>query len=1084
MPKQSDISSVLVIGAGPIVIGQACEFDYSGTQACKALKEEGLRVILINSNPATIMTDPEVADATYIEPLDIEVIERIISKEKPDVLLSTVGGQTALNCSLELARQGILEKYNVRMIGANLEAIEKAEDRQFFNEAMEEIGLDVPKNVMIHSLEEALEALKKIGLPAVIRPSFTLGGSGGGIAETVEEFKQTVQHGLDMSPINQVLIDESIVGWKEYEMEVIRDCKDNAIVVCSIENIDPMGIHTGDSITVAPALTLTDKEYQYMRDASIAVLRKIGVETGGSNVQFAINPEDGRLVVIEMNPRVSRSSALASKATGFPIAKVAAKLAIGYTLDEIQNDITKVTPASFEPTIDYVVVKIPRFNFEKFSDTSPLLSISMRSVGEIMSIGRSFSESLQKGFNSLEIGMTGLNSLIIEGLIEAKSQSEKQQILRDVLKTPKPDRLIHTAEAMRHGLEVEEICKITGIDSWFLREIEKIVSIEKSLIKKGLPENKIGLIKLKKLGFSDERLAELTQTSSDKVRELRHKQNIRPVFKSVDTCAAEFDSSTSYLYSCYEGDGISEPECEANPSDKKKIVILGSGPNRIGQGIEFDYTCIHAAQGLSDIGYESIMVNCNPETVSTDYDSSHRLYFEPLCLEYVLEILHVEQKKGTLVGVIVNFGGQTPLKLAHDLKNAGICILGTSPDSIDLSEDRERFQQLLISLRIKQPKNTICRKVDEIAAAIKNTVGYPVVVRPSHVLGGRAMSILKSDKDLEKYLFINRFALVDGPILIDTFLDMATEVDVDAICDGEQVYIAGIMEHIERAGIHSGDSACVLPPFSLSKKILEDIKSSTEILAKAIDVIGLVNIQFAIQNEELYVLEVNPRASRTTPFVAKATGVPVARIAAQIMVGKKIRDYKLPLKNPDYYAVKEVVLPFARFPFADTLLGPEMKSTGEVMGWDKNLDVAFAKAQLSAMNPIAQKGTALVIYDKKHRKNVSMVAKSLIDMDFKVVLADKVVWEEMKDFSNICLLDDLLESEKVSLVDFMQSGKIDLAVCVNSSTEFKGLRRLFILGRVPYFSTHQSVLRMLKALPQSQAKSFSVNSIQSIQRIH
>ena len=977
MPKQSSISSVLVIGAGPIIIGQACEFDYSGSQACKALKEKGLRVILVNSNPATIMTDPEIADATYIEPINWETIEKIIQKENPSALLSTVGGQVALNCSLELWKRGILDKYQVRMIGASPDAINKAENRQLFNEAMARIGLSVPRNSIASNLEGALKALDHVGLPAVIRPSFTLSGSGGGIAYNLKEFKEIVTYGLKVSPIHQVLIDESILGWKEYEMEVIRDQNDNAIIVCSIENLDPMGVHTGDSITVAPALTLTDKEYQVMRDASLNILREIGVETGGSNVQFAVNPQDGRLLVIEMNPRVSRSSALASKATGFPIAKVAALLAIGYTLDEIKNDVTQVTPASFEPTLDYVVTKLPRFNFEKFSNTPPLLSNGMRSVGEVMSIGRNFCESLQKGLRSLEMGLTGLNSPFIEEMQQVKDKNEKQKILKKALKPLSADRILKVAEALRHGLSVKEINKITSIDPWFLNEIEKIIEAEKKILQHGLPQKKGDLLRLKKLGFSDARLAELSHKTEEEVFHLRHKLEVRPVYKTVDTCSAEFTSRTSYLYSCYEGDILSLSQCEADPSEKKKVIILGSGPNRIGQGIEFDYTCVHAAQSLRKIGLETIMVNCNPETVSTDYDTSNKLYFEPLCQENVIELIYKEQQKGQLLGVIVQFGGQTPLKLSQCLKKFQIPILGTSPDSIDLAEDRERFQKLLKKLKLRQPKNDICYKIDDITSAIDRMSGFPVVIRPSHVLGGQKMAILKNQLDLKQYLQQNSHIIMDGPILIDRFLEQAIEIDVDAICDGKQVHIAGIMEHIEKAGIHSGDSACVLPPYSISEKMIEEIKQSTKLLAQSIGVVGFMNVQYAIKDECLYVIEVNPRSSRTVPFVSKATGVPIAKIATQVMVGSKLNQFSLSTYGPRHFAVKEVVLPFSRFPQEDVLLGPEMRSTGEVMGWSPHLHEAFLKAQSSAFNTLPSKGLALLVYDEKDHKYVNQIAYRL-----------------------------------------------------------------------------------------------------------
>ena len=1064
MPKRSDISSVLVIGAGPIVIGQACEFDYSGTQACQTLLEEGLRVVLANSNPATIMTDPEMAHATYIEPITPKVLEKIIERERPDALLSTVGGQTALNCGLELWRQGILEKYGVRMIGAKPEAIEKAENRQLFNEAMERIGFAVPRHAIVSSLEEAMEKLQDIGPPAIIRPSFTLGGSGGGVAYTEEQYRTIVDYGLQISPTHQVAIDQSILGWKEFEMEVIRDKNDNAIIVCSIENLDPMGVHTGDSITVAPALTLTDKEYQKMRNAAIAILREIGVETGGSNVQFAVNPTDGQLLVIEMNPRVSRSSALASKATGFPIAKVATKLAIGYTLDEIKNDIAHKIPASFEPSLDYVVVKIPRFNFNKFHTfenfSSPsVLSTSMRSVGEVMAIGRSFTESLQKALCSLEEGLTGLNP-------PRNKRNFQQGDLRKDLATPTPDRLLLVAEAMRSKIPLEEIHRITRIDLWFLREIQTIVTAEEDIQTKGIPRDKIPLLRYKKMGFSDARLAELAKLKEEEVRNLREELGVRPVYKTVDTCAAEFASSTSYLYSCYENEGTLPEECESFPSSRKKVIILGSGPNRIGQGIEFDYACVHGAKALSALGYETIMANCNPETVSTDYNISDKLYFGPLNAECVLDLIRREQQNGELVGVIVQLGGQTPLKLAQDLQEAHVPIIGTSADSIDLTENRERFQKLLFQLDLKSPEGLFCYKIDDIQKTIEyeheheHGLGYPVVVRPSHILGGKAMAILHGPEDLESYLSQNRHVLLDGPILIDRFLEDAIEVDVDAICDGEDVYLAGVMEHIEKAGVHSGDSACVLPPYQLSQDMLDQIAKNTATLSKAVKAIGPINIQYAIKGQELYVIEVNPRASRTIPFVAKATGVPVAKIASQVIVGKKLSSFDLDLPRPESFAIKEVVLPFARFPQADPLLGPEMKSTGEAMGLDKNLNTAFAKAQLSTMNGLPQKpgsGLVLVAYEdnEKGREQEKDITEKLHRMGFEIT--------SMR--SNIPLK------------------KLAMAICTirSSALALKKFRRSLVLNSsVPYFTTHEGALRAVEAMAngQCQEEVFSVNPIQ------
>ena len=1091
MPKRNDISSILVIGAGPIVIGQGCEFDYSGTQACKALKEEGFKVILVNSNPASIMTDSETADTVYIEPLTLEVLEKIIATERPDAILSTVGGQTALNCGVDLWRQGILEKYGVVIIGAHPEAIEKAENRELFNQAMERIGLEVPRNAVVSSYEQALKEIKKIGLPAVIRPSFTLGGSGGGVAETMEEFKEIVRYGLDLSPTHQVLIDESIVGWKEFELEVVRDKKDNAIVVCSVENIDPMGVHTGDSITVAPALTLTDKEFQTMRNSSLAVLREIGVETGGSNVQFAVNPKDGRQVVIEMNPRVSRSSALASKATGYPIAKIAAKLAVGHTLDEIKNDITKITPASFEPTLDYIVTKIPRFNFEKFSESRPVLSTSMRSVGEVMSIGRSFAESFQKALCSLEQGLNGLNSPHVNGLKEAKNEKERREILSKALTPATPDRILVVAEGMRQGLSEEKINEITGIDLWFLREIKKIVMAEKDIQKNGLPQNPIELLSYKKMGFSDARLAELTGLKEAKVRELRHRFDLRPVYKTVDTCAAEneimglrhhladinlpgFDSLTPFLYSCYEGDGFSPPECESFPRNQKKVIILGSGPNRIGQGIEFDYTCVHGAKSLSLLGYETIMVNCNPETVSTDYDVPHKLYFEPLSYEFVSELIHCEQQNGELVGVIVQLGGQTPLKLSQLLKSAGIPIIGTSPDSIDLTEDRERFQKLVKKLGLRQPKNSICHRIEDISSTIRDKVGYPVIVRPSHVLGGRAMAILETEKDLGHYLDQHAHASLQGPLLIDRFLEDAVEVDVDAIYDGQDIYIAGIMEHIERAGIHSGDSACVLPPFSLSPKMSQEITESTTILAKAINILGPMNIQYAVKDEQLFLIEVNPRASRSTPFVSKATGVPMAMVASQVMLGRPLSHFNLPQSPPPYYSVKESVFPFARFPNSDILLGPEMKSTGEVMGQDQSLPAAFAKAQLAAMNGLPKKGMVLVNYGHDRKNQREKTISSLIELGFEVY----VVKDDLSNSAHS--IESLLEREGLSLTQLMQSGRVKLVVCLNRSHELKAFRRLLVTNRVTYFTTHEAVERAIESMEECRMDCLTIRKAQSI----
>jgi carbamoyl-phosphate synthase large subunit len=987
MPKRTDIKSILIIGAGPIVIGQACEFDYSGAQACKALRQEGYRVILVNSNPATIMTDPEMADATYIEPITPETVARILEKERPDALLPTMGGQTALNTAMKLAETGVLERLGVEMIAAKRDVIAKAEDRELFRDAMSKIGLESPRSRMVRSLEEAREAVKLTGLPAIIRPSFTLGGEGGGIAYNTEEFEHIVGTGLAASPVHTVLVEESVLGWKEYEMEVVRDKADNCIIICSIENVDPMGIHTGDSITVAPALTLTDKEYQVMRNASIACLREIGVDTGGSNVQFAINPADGRMVVIEMNPRVSRSSALASKATGFPIAKVAAKLAVGYTLDELTNDITGATPASFEPTIDYVVTKIPRFTFEKFPDADPMLTTSMKSVGEAMAVGRTFAESLQKGLRSMETGLTGLNEIDID---DSGAPTMDRDALRVALTKPRPDRLLVAAQGLRAGLTVEEIHAAAKYDPWFIRELKAIVDAEAEVRKNGLPADRAGLLRLKKLGFADQRLAELSGRKAADVTAARRAAGVRPVYKRIDSCAAEFYARTPYMYSCYEGDGLNPPECEAQPSDARKVIILGGGPNRIGQGIEFDYCCVHAAFALRDAGFETIMVNCNPETVSTDYDTSSRLYFEPLTAEDVIELIAAESRNGTVLGVIVQLGGQTPLKLSHALEAAGIPILGTSPDAIDLAEDRERFQRLLEELKLRQPANGTAMTVEQ-ARAVAARVGYPVVIRPSYVLGGRAMRIVHDEAGLNAYMRDAVKVTGDNPVLVDSYLSGATEVDVDALADGTGVYIAGIMEHIEEAGIHSGDSACSLPPHALPPEIVAEIKRQTVALAKALKVVGLMNVQYAVKAGTIYILEVNPRASRTVPFVAKATGVPVAKIAARIMAGEPLASFKLPADFtalPDagkHIAVKEAVFPFNRFPGVDIVLGPEMKSTGEVMGLDRDFPRAYAKSQLGAGTRLPLKGTAFLSLRDDDKEAAVGLARKLKALGFTVI---------------------------------------------------------------------------------------------------
>ena len=972
MPKRTDIESILIIGAGPIVIGQACEFDYSGTQACKALREEGFRVILVNSNPATIMTDPDMADAVYIEPVHWTSVERVIAKERPDALLPTMGGQTALNCALDLVREGVLEKYKVELIAASREAIDMAEDRDLFRTAMTEIGLEVPKADIAHSLEEALDKQPNVGFPTIIRPSFTMGGSGGGIAYNREEFERIVTHGLEMSPTTEVLLEESVIGWKEFEMEVVRDRNDNCIIVCSIENLDPMGVHTGDSITVAPAQTLTDKEYQRLRDASIDVLRKIGVDTGGSNVQFAVCPDTGRVLVIEMNPRVSRSSALASKATGFPIAKIAAKLAVGYTLDELKNEITGgTTPASFEPAIDYVVTKIPRFTFEKFPGANDRLTTQMKSVGEVMAIGRNFQESLQKAMRGLETGTTGLNEIC--GPIVSDVDRDT---LRQELRMPGPDRLLYVGDALRHGYSYEDVAEVTGIDPWFVVQIADLVNTEVDIREAGLAgidAKKMRSIKRK--GFSDARMAELLGVAESAVRERRLKLGIRPVYKRVDTCAAEFATTTAYLYSTYE------EECEAEPTEKPKIMILGGGPNRIGQGIEFDYCCVHAAMALKEIGYETIMVNCNPETVSTDYDTSDRLYFESLTFEDVMGIIDKEKPKG----VIVQYGGQTPLKLARALEAAGAPIIGTSPDSIDLAEDRERFQKLVESLELRQPPNSTARSKEE-ALSMGSDVGYPLIVRPSYVLGGRAMEVVHNDEDLAVYMDAAINVSNDSPVLLDRFLDLATEVDVDCISDGERVLVGGIMEHIEQAGVHSGDSGCSLPPFSLSPEIQKELEEQVVTLAKGLKVLGLMNTQFAIQGDVVYLLEVNPRASRTAPFVSKATGVPLAKIAAKVMVGESLaKQGFVDQRHPEYFSVKESVFPFIKFQGSDPILGPEMKSTGEVMGTGRSFGEAYAKAQLASGVIIPRQGAALLSVRERDKDGAVELGKLLSAMGFDIV---------------------------------------------------------------------------------------------------
>ncbi|WP_375567993.1 carbamoyl-phosphate synthase large subunit [Ahrensia marina] len=1086
MPKRTDIQSILIIGAGPIIIGQACEFDYSGTQACKALKAEGYRIILVNSNPATIMTDPDLADATYVEPITPEVVAKIIAKERPDAILPTMGGQTALNCALSLRKMGVLEEFGVEMIGATAEAIDKAEDRELFRKAMMKIGLETARGETLkgslrdkldadgnpildragnpirelspEGLAKALNLLDMVGLPAVIRPSFTLGGTGGGIAYNREEFLQIVEGGIDASPTNEVLIEESVLGWKEFEMEVVRDKADNCIIICSIENVDPMGVHTGDSITVAPALTLTDKEYQIMRDASLAVLREIGVETGGSNVQFAVNPADGRMVVIEMNPRVSRSSALASKATGFPIAKVAARLAVGYTLDELDNDITGgATPAAFEPTIDYVVTKIPRFTFEKFPDADPVLTTSMKSVGEVMAIGRTFTESLQKALRGLETGLSGLDDIEIEGL----GGDDDKNVIRAAISTPTPDRLLKVAQVMRAGATDEQVHAASKIDPWFIGQMRQIIDLEARVKAHGLPNSAEWMRELKANGFSDARLGALTGQSEAEVKAHRLELDVHPVFKRIDTCAAEFASPTAYMYSTYENPFGVAPANEAQPSDRKKVVILGGGPNRIGQGIEFDYCCCHAAFALKDAGFEAIMVNCNPETVSTDYDTSDRLYFEPLTAEDVLEILTLEQSKGTLHGVIVQFGGQTPLKLAHALQEAGIPILGTSPDAIDLAEDRDRFQKLLTQLSLKQPRNGIARSNEE-AKQITNEIGYPVVVRPSYVLGGRAMEIVRDDASLDRYM---REAVVvsgDSPVLIDGYLADAVEVDVDALCDGKTVTVCGIMEHIEEAGIHSGDSACALPAHTLSDAILDELETQTKKLALALNVGGLMNVQYAIKDDVIYVLEVNPRASRTVPFVAKTVGAPIAKIASRVMAGEALEPTltaygRAPKsRNLPHIAVKEAVFPFARFPGVDTVLGPEMRSTGEVMGIDTSFGYAFAKSQLGAGSKVPLLGNVFVSLRDSDKPKALDAIKLLRDLGFDILATSG---------TQRYLADQGIETQRVNkvlegrphIVDAIKNGNVQL---VFNTTEGKkaledsrSLRQAALVNKVPYYTT-------------------------------
>ncbi len=1105
MPKRSDISTILVIGAGPIVIGQACEFDYSGTQAIKALKAEGYRIVLVNSNPATIMTDPDLADATYVEPILPEVVAKVIEKEAKNVpagtvfaLLPTMGGQTALNCALSLEAMGVLKKFGVELIGATADAIDKAEDRARFREAMTAIGLDTPRSHHISTLGAALEALEDIGLPAIIRPSFTLGGTGGGIAYNKAEFIDIVERGIDASPTSEVLIEESVLGWKEYEMEVVRDKADNCIIVCSIENVDPMGVHTGDSITVAPAMTLTDKEYQIMRDASIAVLREIGVETGGSNVQFAVDPATGRMIVIEMNPRVSRSSALASKATGFPIAKVAAKLAVGYTLDEIANDITGgATPASFEPTIDYVVTKVPRFAFEKFPGADPVLTTSMKSVGEAMAIGRTFQESLLKALRSLEVGLDGLDEIEIEGL----GKGDDKNAIRAALGTPTPDRLLKVAQAMRLGFPLEDIYHSCRIDPWFLEQIQEIIHAEDKVRRLGLPQTPGALRQLKSLGLSDARLAALTGGDAGQIRAARHALGVRPVFKRIDTCAAEFASPTAYMYSTYAPAFAGMPADEAAPTDARKVVILGGGPNRIGQGIEFDYCCCHACFALHDAGFETIMVNCNPETVSTDYDTSDRLYFEPLTEEDVLEILQTERSNGTLHGVIVQFGGQTPLKLAHALQQAGIPILGTSPDAIDLAEDRDRFKRLLDKLGLKQPLNGIAYSVEQ-SRLIATDLGFPFVVRPSYVLGGRAMAIIHDESAFDDYLLGTLPSLIPSdvkarypndktgqintvlgknPLLFDRYLSDAIEIDVDCLADGKTSLVCGIMEHIEEAGIHSGDSACSLPPRSLSPQMIAQLESETKALALALDVGGLMNVQYAIKDGTIYVLEVNPRASRTVPFVAKVIGEPIAKIAARVMAGEALDDFRLDLKPLGHVGVKEAVFPFARFPGVDTILGPEMRSTGEVIGLDRSFGVAFAKSQLGGGTTVPTEGAVFVSMRDQDKERVVPTVRMLVGLGFKVLATSGTQRYLESQGVTATRINKVLEG-RPHIVDLIKNGGVQLVLNTTEGaqalTDSRSLRRAALLHKVPYYTTLAGAIAATEGIKAYAAGDLEVRALQ------
>ena len=1090
MPKRTDIKSIAIIGAGPIIIGQACEFDYSGTQACKALREEGYRIVLINSNPATIMTDPGMADATYVEPITPEMVAKVLEKERPDALLPTMGGQTALNTALALEDNGTLKRLGIELIGAKADVIDKAENRERFRQCMDDLGLESARSTTVHTMEEAIKALDYTGLPAIIRPSFTMGGTGGGIAYNKDEFQRIVQDGLDASPTTEVLIEESLLGWKEFEMEVVRDKNDNCIIICSIENVDPMGVHTGDSITVAPALTLTDKEYQIMRSASLAVLRGIGVETGGSNVQFALNPKDGRMIVIEMNPRVSRSSALASKATGFPIAKVAAKLAVGYTLDELDNDITGgKTPASFEPSIDYVVTKIPRFAFEKFRGSQNNLTTSMKSVGEAMAIGRCFEESIQKAMRSLEKGLDGLTPMAVaDESVKSNPDAYRDKILAALAK-PTPERILYIAEALKQGFSIEEVNAVCKYEPWFLERIQRLMNKEKEIEEKGLPIKPEGWLELKRLGFSDRRLAELMNVSEDNVRQARHNHGIHPVYKRVDTCAAEIPSLTPYMYSTYEQNTFGLPSCESQPTDKKKVIILGGGPNRIGQGIEFDYCCVHAAYALRDAGYETIMVNCNPETVSTDYDTSDRLYFEPLTEEDVIELIRKEQKNGEVMGVIVQLGGQTPLKLADALLKAGIPILGTDPDAIDLAEDRERFQKLVNDLKLRQPPNGLARTEKE-ALDIAEDIGFPLVIRPSYVLGGQAMEIVHSMDQLEQYIATAVRVSGANPVLLDRYLKSAIEIDVDALCDGKDVYVSGIMEHIEEAGVHSGDSACVLPPHSLPYKTVRELEKQTIKLAKALKVKGLMNVQFAARKNEqtgefdIYIIEVNPRASRTVPFVAKATGVPVAKIAARIMAGEKLADFKHMLHgmSPDHSAVKAPVFPFNRFPGVEPLLGPEMKSTGEVIGLDKELANAIAKSQIAAGVSLPTSGTVFLSVKNEDKEALVPLARDLSDLGFKLLATGGTCKYLTEQGLNVERINKVLEGQP-HIVDAIINGNIDLMINTTSKSsqaaaDSTSIRRMAMQYKIPYYTLMSAAAAGVQAIKALASHDLGVAPLQ------